>query len=65
LNRLALRLQDDDVLAVVDLKPRARRALAEEAAFRRRSVGALVEDLLEAIADGDRFAELLNRERRR
>lgn len=68
-SRLALRLRDD-VLAVVDLHPRVRRDLAEEAAFRKRSPGALAEDIIEAaFADetGDTLARLLEqgRERRR
>ena len=66
--RLALRLRDD-ALAVLDVSPRARRDLAEEAAFRHKSPGALAEDILEAVmADetGDTLAGLLDgRERRR
>ena len=54
----------DETLDVVNLRPRARRALAEEAAFRRISVAGLCEQLLEAIADDDRFAELLDRRQR-
>ena len=60
--RLALRIRDD-VLAVLDVSPRTRRDLAEEAAFRKRSVGAVVEDILEAVmADetGDTLAGLLD-----
>jgi len=64
MNRLAMRIRDD-ALAVVDIPPHARRAFAEEAAFRRRSVGAMVEDLLEAIAADDLFAELLDGKGRR
>lgn len=65
--RLALRVRDDDVLPVIDMHHRARRAFAEEAAFRGMSVGALAEDVLEAVADADMFAVVLDkaRERRR
>lgn len=67
MSRLALRLQDD-VLAVIDVSPRVRRELHEEAAFRRRSPGALAEDIIEAaFADetGDTLARLLDRSRER
>ena len=69
MNRLALRLRDD-ALAVIDVSPRARRDLAEEAAWRRISPGALAEDIIEAaFADetGHTLADLLDkgRERRR
>lgn len=63
-SRLALRLKDD-VLAVIDVSPRARRDLAEEAAFRRMSPGALAERIIEAVAAGDRFADILDTDRRR
>lgn len=61
--RLALRIRDD-VLAVIDVSPRARRDLAEEAAFRGISAGALAEDIIEAaFADetGQTLAGLLER----
>lgn len=68
-SRLALRLRDD-ALAVIDVSPRARRELAEEAAFRRMSPGALAERVIEAAfadEDGATLAGLLDgkRERRR
>lgn len=67
-SRLALRLRDD-ALAVIDVSPKARRDLAEEAAFRKVSPGALAEDIIEAaFADetGRTLAGLLDgRERRR
>lgn len=64
MNRLALRVRDD-VLAVIDPHRRAREALAEEAAFRGISVGALAEDVLEAVADADMFAVVLDKSRGR
>lgn len=46
--RLALRLHDD-VLAVIDVPPRARRPLSENAAFRHMSPGAYAERVLTAV----------------
>lgn len=66
-SRLALRVRDD-VLAVIDPHRRAREALAEEAAFRGISVGALAEDVLEAVfgdETGDILAGLLDKSRGR
>lgn len=64
---LAIRL-NDDVLAVIDVSPRTRRDLAEEAAWRRLSPSTLAERIIEAaFADetGDTLARLLDRDRRR
>lgn len=56
---ITVRLSEDTAVPV-DLPPRARRAIREEASFRGLSPERLVERLLVAIADGDRFGEILD-----
>lgn len=59
-NMIAVRLSDAAPAAVIDLPPRARRVIAEEASFRRLSTSGLVARLLEQIVDHDLFAVVLD-----
>ena len=57
---IAVRIGDGAGAVPIDLGRRTRDAIREEAAYRKVSPALLVRDLLDAIARGDQFADVLN-----
>lgn len=56
---MTVRLCDGYGAAPIDLRRKTRDAIRHEAAYRKVSPAVLVRDLLDAIASGDRFADVL------
>ncbi len=60
---IAVRICDGAGAVPIDLGRRTRDAIREEAAYRKISPALLVRDLLDAIARGDQFADVLKHKR--